>query len=120
MLEWVESGSGSRRCVTAVDAAQGLSARQVRRVRVIRVVADGQSLAIRHACFVRTFSRETPSDVETIEKHRVTYRHIRAELPLPNDCQKREAGIRGDDRPQRQPERGQPRIENAPILHAVR
>lgn len=57
-LEWVEAGSGSRRCVTAVDAAQGLSARQVPRVRVIRGVAEGQSLAIRHPCIVRTFSGE--------------------------------------------------------------
>lgn len=43
---------------TAVDAALGLSARQMRHVRMIRGVADGQSPAIRYACFVRTFSRE--------------------------------------------------------------
>lgn len=54
-LEWVRSGSGSRRGVTGVDAAQGLSARQMRRVRAISGVADGHSLAIRRPCFVRTF-----------------------------------------------------------------
>ena len=66
-LEWIRSGSGSRRGVTGVDAAQGLSARRMRRVRVIRGVADGQSLAIRHPFFVRTFSGETalPRFVET-------------------------------------------------------
>ena len=39
----------------------------MRRVRVIRGVADGQSLAIRHPFFVRTFSGETalPRFVET-------------------------------------------------------
>lgn len=43
---------------TAVDAALGLSAREARRVRLISGVSDGQSPAIRYACFVRTFSRE--------------------------------------------------------------
>ena len=57
-LEWIRSGSGSRRGVTGVDAAQGLSARRMRRVRVIRGVADVARATVRESDVITRWGGE--------------------------------------------------------------